>query len=171
MVMRYSMFLVLGGIFMLSCNLEDGFFIEEDPVEHIKTFSGVNEELWPYYQRFEEEGRFRGLAIDLEEENINGFIKDINQDHVLGKCLYRSYTNNEITIDQGFWNSASDLFKEFVVFHELGHCYLLRDHEEGAIQNGLCASIMRSGTGRCRDQYNFSTRSYYLDELFSKNHR
>ncbi len=57
-------------------------------------------------------------------------------------------------------------FREFVVFHELGHCDLGRDHRDEAFDNGVCVSIMRSGLGDCRDYYHPRTREGYLDELF-----
>jgi hypothetical protein len=56
--------------------------------------------------------------------------------------------------------------KEYIVFHELGHCVLNRPHTEDSFSNGVCSSIMRSGNGGCYDYYNRFTRQYYVDELF-----
>lgn len=71
-------------------------------------------------------------------------------------------------MDETFWNTTSDRGKEFVVFHELGHCFLLRNHLEDTFLGGTCTSIMRSGTGSCRDNYGRLTRETYLDELFDE---
>ena len=71
-----------------------------------------------------------------------------------------------MTIDKTFWNRSSELYKEFVVFHELGHCVLDRNHKEDKDSRGRCLSIMRSGLGDCLDAYSSANRTYYLNELF-----
>lgn len=70
-------------------------------------------------------------------------------------------------IDLEFWERANILNKEFVVFHELGHCTLFRAHKEGVDANGICVSMMRSGLEDCRDNYSAITRATYWDELFN----
>ena len=141
-------------------------FTEEIVTETPVGYPGVDEQLWPYFERFEEEGRRRGVTIDLREAQITGQLEEIDEDRVLGQCNYQRGNHNHVTVDESFWNNASDRGREFVVFHELGHCFLLRAHVETALANGACTSIMRSGTGQCRDDYNPLTRDTYLTELF-----
>ena len=129
-------------------------------------FPNVDQALWPYYSAFEEAAIERGFDYDLNQLKISGEIKEIHQDGVAGSCRFGSHINNEVTIDLGFWNNSSSLYKEFVVFHELGHCVLLRDHDESIDNQGRCLSIMRSGLTNCRDAYSLQNRDYYLDELF-----
>jgi len=93
-------------------------------------------------------------------------IIEIEENGVAGTCSYGSHTPRFIEIDATFWNQTGDNFKEFVVFHELGHCVLLRGHREDAHSDGSCVSLMRSGLGGCIDNYRPSTREGYLDELF-----
>lgn len=131
-------------------------------------YAGVDESLWTYFERFEEEGRRRGVMVDLRSARITGMLEEIERDRVLGQCNYQRGNRNHVTVDEGFWNQTSDRGREFVVFHELGHCFLLRDHLESAFTNGACTSIMRSGTGTCRDNYNRLTRDAYLEELFDE---
>jgi len=131
-----------------------------------KTYPNVPESLWDYFERFENEAAERGVNINLNAEGITGEIMEIAQDRVAGSCSFRSHAPNHITIDLGFWNEASDLFKEFVIFHELGHCSLFRGHREDSHANGTCVSIMRSGIEDCKDNYRLATRAAYLDELF-----
>lgn len=133
------------------------------------TYNNVDPALWPYFKRFEDEGAKRNMPMDLNDARITGVISDIPTSHVLGQCSYSTDNPKKLTIDQPFWSSASDLFKEFVVFHELGHCYLGRLHDESMDAGGVCVSIMRSGTGTCRDNYTAVTRKAYLDELFFNN--
>ncbi len=125
----------------------------------------IDAELQPYFDKFVEEGTLRGQTIDLTAKRIEGFLLEIEEEDVAGQCSYSSSSTRKVNIDINYWNRATDLEKEFVVFHELGHCYLERSHED-AQENRSCTSIMHSGTSGCRFRYNATTRSTYLDELF-----
>lgn len=141
----------------------------EEPVEiepEIVKFPGVDPQLKTYFQRFENEAASRGLQVDLTIEGITGVIEEIDESRVLGRCSFPRAQPNQVTVDRTFWSRGSDLFREFVVFHELGHCYLFRPHLEDRLSNGACASIMRSGNGPCLDNYSQGTRQSYIDELF-----
>ena len=138
---------------------------EEIPEEPVG-FANVDEALWDYFDRFEQEAATRGITIDIRSEDITGQISEIHDEDVVGTCNYNYRTPNKVTIDLSFWTRAGDRYREFVVFHELGHCVLYREHRETANANNICESIMRSGTGSCFDNYNRATRSAYLDELF-----
>lgn len=129
-------------------------------------YFNVEKDLWQYYEEFEKLAAERGLSIDLNELQVSAEISNIHNPGVAGSCQFGSAINNHITIDQKFWTRSNNLDREFVVFHELGHCVLLREHDEAANINGICLSIMRSGTGNCRDAYNSQNKSYYIDELF-----
>lgn len=154
---------LLGIVSLTACDKDeeaDIIFMEE------RAFSGVDERLWPFFIRFEERAAERGIAIDLISEGITGIIEEIDDENVAGSCNFSRRAANHVIIDAEFWERASILNKEFVVFHELGHCSLLRDHREGADANGKCLSMMRSGLEECRDNYSALTRSVYWDELF-----
>lgn len=129
-------------------------------------YSNVDQALWKYYEDFEKEAELRGFSFDLNNLEVSGEISQIHDSGVAGTCQFGSAINNHVTIDQTFWNRSSELSREFVVFHELGHCALLRGHDESSNQNGLCLSIMRSGLGDCRDAYSTQNREAYLNELF-----
>ena len=159
--------------FLLFLNLSCSETEEIEPIvensDSIIAFEGVDKRLWEYFKRFEEEGLQRGIIIDIREEKITGEILEIEEKHVAGQCSFNNINPNHLTIDLTFWNSSNDKTKEFVIFHELGHCYLLRDHREDKNANGTCASLMRSGTSNCLDNYNSLTRETYIDELFDSN--
>ena len=158
---------VLGlALLVLGACTQDEEVLEEMAPPAPVGYAGVDESLWTYFERFEEEGRNRGVTIDLRAARITGLLDKIEQDRVLGQCNYRRNNHNRVTVDESFWNATSDRGREFVVFHELGHCFLLRDHAEDAFLNGTCSSIMRSGNGTCRNNYTRLTREAYLDELF-----
>ena len=134
-----------------------------------KSYLGVAEELWPYFERFEIAAAEQNIEVDLVRSKITGVIEELEEENVAGLCTYYSHAPNHVTIDLEFWNRFSDNFKEMIVFHELGHCILGRDHREGQLQDGKCISIMRSGSEFCQDAYIPSTKSYYIRELFHPN--
>jgi len=160
---RNLVLLVFGLMSVLACQTDD----EPEMAMVLEVgFPGVDERLWPYFERFEEQGATRGISIDLVTEGITGVIEIIEEENIAGVCNFNSRNANHVMIDAEFWERASDLFREFIVFHELGHCSLLRDHREGTDEAGRCISMMRSGLEGCRDNYNVITRTGYLDELF-----
>lgn len=161
----YGLFLLLL-IFLTACKHD----ADEQPIE-IRDFPGVNEALWPYFIKFEDEARSRGIDVDLKAAGIKGEIEHITEEGIAGTCHFNFREPNNLTIDEEFWNFADDLFREFIIFHELGHCFLFRDHREDEFTNRTCMSIMRSGGGGCRDNYTLSTRMSYLDELFDNEFR
>ncbi len=81
----------------------------------------IENELQPYFDRFEAEGIERGREIDLSSARLEGYIEDIDTPNVAGQCTSNSDEPNRITIDATIWNRSSDLQKEYLIFHELGH--------------------------------------------------
>lgn len=163
---------LFGLALLVACSKEEAMIgsLEPEPeVEETRSYPQSEASLWPYFQRFEEEAAKRGLIIDLNTSGIEGVIEEIHEDNVLGQCSYSPRFPDQLTIDKSFWDRASDRYREFVVFHELGHCELVRGHFEGSFSDGTCMSLMRSGLEDCRDNYRESTRDLYLDELFDPN--
>lgn len=165
------------GLFLVALSSCQKDFIDpmiiEDPVVEAgpKSYPGVDEALWSYFERFEIEAAAQNIEIDLIQTETTGTIEDLEEENVAGLCSYSTDRQNQIienhiTIDMEFWNRFNDNVKEMIVFHELGHCVLGRGHREGQLQNGSCISIMRSGSEFCRDVYNPSTKAYYISELF-----
>jgi hypothetical protein len=150
--------------FIFSCKND----LDTEPIIVENAFPSVEIALQPYFEEFEFQASLRGITVDLAAEKIIGKIEELPTEHVAGQCTYGSAIDNEIIIDQTFWNDfPQTLVREMVIFHELGHCFLHRGHTEGAHPNGTCLSIMRSGLEDCQDNYNAQTRAAYLNELFS----
>lgn len=135
---------------------------EELEVENIY----IDEALAPYLERFSVEGAARGVTVDFESANISAYLENIPAAGVSGQCYHNNDAPNRLVIDVVFWNQASDIRREFVIFHELGHCFLQRSHLETMRSDGTCASMMHSGLSGCRNAYSSATRATYLDELF-----
>lgn len=150
---KYALF-ILGLFLFTAC--------DKSSIEPI-TYPDVTAELCPYFQRFEEEAANRNLTVNLKLAGIKGNLVNISKGYV-GLCS--THGEKEIQIDRDFWERSSDLNRELIVFHELGHCFLDRRHSNQKTVDGTCASIMRNGLGGCVDFYTKRTRSQLLDELF-----
>lgn len=128
----------------------------------------VDNSLQEYFDRFAAEGAKRNVIVDYEEARVSGYIKEINTPNVIGRCAHDPKKPNTVIVDRTYWDSGTDLEREFLVFHELGHCVLNREHLDEADAHGNCISIMTSGTAQCRINYTPDTRDKLLDELFMK---
>ena len=124
----------------------------------------IDPALQPYVDLFFEEAQKRDLNMFPEDFSFS--VKFGEKQH-LGVC---STASKEILINEFYWRQFSELDREYVMFHELGHCILDRLHDNGALPNGECKSIMNA-LGECREnQENYNVwRTYYLDELFDSN--
>lgn len=128
-----------------------------------------DDELVPFIESFKSEAALRGIEFNNNEEKIEGYLQRINVNGVAGLCRrHDEGRNRSIIVDKTYWNQANDLEREYVVYHELGHCFLLRDHQDEPDSIGNCQSIMYSGLDGCRINYTNDTREHYLDELFGK---
>ncbi len=166
--MRFFLLPILVVVLCSACKKEpvDEMSNEAQNDRLTKVYPSVEKALWPYFEEFEKEAAVRGIAIDLSDGEIHGVIQEITQEHIAGTCNYNSHRTDLVTIDKEFWDSSPDLLREAVVFHELGHCRLVRDHREGSDDNGNCISLMASGTESCRQFYSAAIRTALLDELF-----
>lgn len=126
----------------------------------------IEGDLQAYFDDFVDEANAHGVHITLDNIDIGGYIENIETQGTLGQCKSYSNGSKEIVIDQPYWNQASDMEREYIVFHELGHCLLGREHLDIKDTNGQCTSIMQSGNGKCKGIYNLSNREKLLDELF-----
>ena len=154
-------FCTLSLVFLSSCQID----LYEATTPSVEEKS-IPSELVPYFTSFQAEASKHGISFDYESAYVTAEIQAINDGNVAGTCTTNGHDLRHIVIDQAFWNKASHLQREMVIYHELGHCILGRGHSEGAFSNGICRSIMRSGLGSCRDAYTPTNRAYYIDELF-----
>lgn len=150
-VLILSLFLLVGG----SCGKDDG----------VQYF--VDVPLQEYFNRFTAEAALRNVTIDLVALQVSGDIRIITSHQVIGQCVHTEKEPNTVIVDKFYWDSVGDLEREFLVFHELGHCALGRGHVDDSDAHGDCVSMMTSGTGLCHINYTTTTREALLDELFT----
>lgn len=166
--MLQRIYYLFGFLFCLSlfaCEKEEAPVLPiEQPGQ--RSYPNADEELWPYLQRFEDEGAKRGVKVDLSAHQLYVLFIDIGEDGVAGDCQFNPEDPNRLRVDRKTFGEVSEDFREYIIFHELGHCERLRKHKEDADNRNICLSIMASGVGGCRENYNASTREKLLDELF-----
>lgn len=155
----FKLFFLVAFITLQSCQKEN--------LSHSKEYPKVDAELWQYFEKFENEGQARGLEIDLIASGITGEIGTTDNTMWVGQCNHNSNQPNHVIINLNFWNDADDLRREKIVFHELGHCFLGKGHNDEKKEDGTCKSIMRAGTGECIDNYTEDNKHDYHDELFT----
>ncbi len=81
--------------------------------------------------------------------------------NVIGSC---NTGTKKISFLKSYWESANEAQKKLVVYHELAHCYLNRDHDSNTL-NGLALSIMYPSAISASSFLTFE--SQYIEELFT----
>lgn len=132
----------------------------KDPLERIP--GGVQ----PYVEQFFLEGQLRGYDLFLEDYPVKVEFAEIEDPEIVGLCRHLGL---KITIDPIWWSRANDAKRRWLVYHELGHCVLGREHRNQTTAAGTCLSYMRGAEGgfECSlDLHSAAWTEYYLDELF-----
>jgi hypothetical protein len=122
-----------------------------------------------YVDIFLSEGSKRGVNINLSDVGIT---LQFGETTYNGKT-YGGLTTNEtqtININKTYWDNYSELSRESLILHELGHLLLKRIHKSTVLGNNEAQSLMASS-----DDSNFKSypiyqgfrKKYYLDELFN----
>ena len=160
-------FLIMVILLIISSCSQDQELIEESSNEGSK----IQEQYRPYVDRFIDEAVKRKVNVnDSRLYVITGFPR-------LDVCGfgYYNYLGNgsmrvEISPEPSCWANRNDLEREILMFHELGHAILNRQHKEGNFSISNPTSIMCSET--CNGFFNLynkftpKVRDYYIDELF-----
>lgn len=127
----------------------------------------INPELEPYVTSFQQEGIKRGKYVSTEKLNIDFADIQSSKPNVVGLCYLIS---GKVEIDINWWLIASNAEKENLVYHELGHCLLNRDHCEAPSNSSWYAiSIMYPSV--LYDAYYAGSREELVDELFNPDPR
>ena len=82
----------------------------------------------------------------------------------VGLCTTEGDEPPLIEIDAVEWYKFTDAEQEELLFHELGHCLLNRDHDETYLTNNIPSSIMYPDV--IRNDIYIKYRAYYWKELF-----
>jgi hypothetical protein len=118
-----------------------------------------------YVDEFFYQAHQRGLS--LYPQNLNFSIQFGETDDELGG--FCNTKGNAITINVEDWERRDHAEREHVIFHELGHCILNRNHRNDESVTNECFSYMRGAEDDFDCSLNLHSgywRDYYLDELF-----
>ena len=92
-----------------------------------------------------------------------------------GRCTYWFLGDKVIEVDILYFYKLSDLGKEQLVFHELGHCALKRySHDDSRVvfnkeKHSCSKTVMKSSIFDHQEMYCYQKyRQYYIDELFGR---
>lgn len=122
----------------------------------------VDPEMQEYYNRFE-------VKIGVNANHIPSTFSYIKEhENAVGLCWDYGYHDHEIEIDIDYWNRVSDLGREQLIFHELGHCALGLGHNEETFNVKGYGSIPESimfPTVFGEHKYYEVFRNYYHREL------
>lgn len=128
---------------------------------------GVHETLVPYVRSFELEGQ-RHLGPKFRVKNIDiGFgtakMIDLEGDNdTVGFCDV-VMPRRLIIIDLDYFKRRTEAEREELIFHELGHCILNRDHEELKDEHGPISIMYPYTLG---ESTYAPMRDRYITELF-----
>lgn len=90
----------------------------------------------------------------------------------MGGCVrwrgvYGNIVYGEITLNAAYWDRMNENTKEEVIWHELGHCVLDREHRDDEDEGGRPLSFMHSGK-LCNNNPDYNEqKSKLTDELFN----
>ena len=122
-------------------------------------YTYIQPEIRPYYDRFLEEAQKRGVELDTYGVKIAFGPMSHN-----GQQGVTSYKHQELKIDSSSYRWKN--YPESLVFHELGHLLLHREHNDHRIEYNP-TSIMDSQEIPEYELGRTDLRDYYLNELFN----
>lgn len=111
----------------------DDFVLRTDYVDHRTPH--IEYELQPHVAKFEEISG-HNVSILMEWAELD--------DSVMGVCYSWSDGHREIQIDSVKWVNLTYEGQEELVMHELGHCILNLEHDEGVLDMGGWTNLPRS---------------------------
>jgi hypothetical protein len=112
---------------------------------------------------------------EASSRNVNpneaGLIVEfVDQSEISEYCGYGTISPPHLKISKTgtCWTEATDINKEILFFHEMGHAVLGRAHKNDTLPNGDFKSMMFAGNQfGLYDSHDEQRRKYYLDELFN----
>jgi hypothetical protein len=139
--------LLLATLLLTGCGIKDP-----------RTIRGIAPEIQPYVDLYlEVKGSPMNYDIPIQFD-------DFSSSTQIGLCRSWTHGYRQITIDKEYWDNTyvTEEMKISLIFHELGHCDLNRQHDETLRSDGWPTSLMYP--------YNFGymlqDEQYYFDELF-----
>lgn len=125
-------FLVLLSIYVLIAGTVVGSLLSlrtdgQIPVKEHPDYTGVDPKIAPIVDEY------KSLATKhriIFTDSVSVGFTDIKYQSVVGVCNYGD-NFREIDIDRHYWEVSTEETRRTLLFHELSHCYCLRNHDYG----------------------------------------
>jgi len=165
------LYLILFTALLSSCGIP--LPLQKDLVVKDKNAIRQNATTDPVFASFVQEFEIKGKALT---GNANFTIGDVpinfgdTEDPAFqGVCFVYSDGAKEIIIRKSWWDTVNNQeYRESLIFHELGHCALDRDHlDETASNGGLSYKISMMNSVILTPEAYQPNKSEYLEELFT----
>jgi hypothetical protein len=139
----------------------------QDTSSHEAVLS-VDAQATDYVARFERSSAEYGASIAITDLIVRfGQVDADGEGGGRGVCEYSAGNTPVITLSQSAWDSSSDADREELVFHELGHCVLMKRHEAGLLRElGIPKSLMNPT--KIDGSVYRQNKNYYLSSLFAQ---
>lgn len=106
----------------------------------------------PLVAQFESDASHQGRNIRVTSSikfgiPANSAVSNGHQDAI---CLTDAFGRKDIFVDQEIWNSSNEIEQTAILYHELGHCELGRNHSNEVVNDGgvvQALSIMNADVG------------------------
>lgn len=168
-LLQLCCFIILS-LLTTSCGLNGHFDKKKKPAGYVRQFSTTDERFSTYVSKFEDHAKIKTGNINFKVNDIPINFGDTENDQFVGVCFTYSDGKREILIKQEWWSVASQGAKESLIFHELGHCALDREHNEDELIAGdgkkIRASIMHPSIVSA--QHYSKYYDGYVHELFTQ---
>lgn len=161
--MKIKWLIIFSFLIITACSNDGG-------VEEMPAIYDVAPEFEPYVQEFLVEAEKRGQSFDFQETGLSIQFSELPLNNANGRCFLGQY---RVEIDKVDWFSFSELFRSYLLFHELGHCALDRGHRNDKFDDGSWKSILKGNPftdfdARKPVPYFGFRKQYYIDELFDE---
>lgn len=132
---------------------------------HSDTLS-IESEFNPYVARFVSLSQKTRNPVTISDLSV--VFSDKLDTYILGQCLRQTNRTPIIMINSKLWPTLSQPSKEMLIFHELGHCRLNRDHDDSLVISQDQYSVHKSIMSTYALEGFFYARNYesLITELF-----
>ncbi len=148
--------------------LKKDFIIRDK--QSIRQHSSTDPTFKPYITRFESHGKthLNDPSFTIGDIPIN--FGDTENPTFQGVCFEYADGKKEIIIRKNWWNLAPEKYRESLLFHELGHCRLAREHQDEKFDHDGATHKLSLMNSVILLPSNFEEfESAYLRELFTSN--
>ena len=116
----------------------------------------------PYVQSFVNESTKSGHPLAVNDLIVK--FGPMRSKYERANCSITEGQTPVITVNETTWNQITEADRESMMFHELGHCVLLREHRADVDNTGVPVSMMNP---YALNTYIYeSRRTVYIKELF-----